>query len=386
MKTIQEQSKIWKRGWLLVIILFLFSSKIGAQSDTCFVPWVPPDYPLMEDHWQEGTSSWDDASYIPENVIDSDSFNFARAHIKDSGSATLRIQEEDSTIVYSGGSYIGFYVRSEAFAEEDYSGVTISTFLNGTVQESFTDLELAVDTFLAGIHIPSNINNPPRFIGFNTIRDYNQVEIHFNAAGPQVQYDVFFAVIPGPCSGELPPGLPVTWLSFDVHKKGEASALRWTIAREINNAGYEVERSVDGRHFEIIGTVAPLQGGDATVVYGYMDEKPWYGINQYRIKQVDFDGRVSYSPVRALNFNQEGISIEIWPNPATDQLNIRFTEETEPGEVRLVNASGLDVVKQTFAENDHQATIDVDDLFPGIYTVIIGNGSSIYTQQIMVVR
>jgi hypothetical protein len=339
----------------------------------------------MEDHWDEGQSYWDEAGYIPSNVIDTDSFNFARAHIKGAGLATLRLQEEDSTIIYSGESYVGFYVRSEAFAEEDFSGVTISTLLNGTVQESFTGIELSIDTLLDGINLPININNPPLYLGFTTIREFNQLEIQFDGSGPNVQYDIIFAVVEGPCSGELPP-LPVTWLSFEVRKKGEASALRWTTAQEFNNAGYEVERSTDGRLFEVIGTVAPLKNGDAALVYGYMDEKPWYGVNQYRIKQVDFDGRVSFSPIRAINFNPEGISVEVWPNPVTDQLNIRFAQEVNSGDIRIVNSAGLDVVKQAYAENDQQASIDVHDLFPGLYTVVIDSGASIYTQQIMVLR
>jgi len=57
--------------------------------------------------------------------------------------------------------------------------------------------------------------------------------------------------VQGPCTSELP-SLPITWLSFEVQKKGEASNLKWITAQEFNQAGFHVERSADGRLFETI--------------------------------------------------------------------------------------------------------------------------------------
>ena len=68
------------------------------------------------------------------------------------------------------------------------------------------------------------------------------------------------------------------------------SLLTWQTASELNNAGFEVERSADAKQWEVLGFV----NGHGTTMeandYKYLDAQPMRGMNYYRLSQTDFDG------------------------------------------------------------------------------------------------
>ena len=179
--------------------------------------------------------------------------------------------------------------------------------------------------------------------------------------------------------------LPVSWLSFEVQKKGEASALKWTTAQEINNAGYYVERSADGRHFESIGYVGANSQDSDIKAYSFIDSKPLAGLNYYRIRQIDHDGRMGYSPVRTLSFSGDGLALRLWPNPVSESLFIEmpFVDDAG-GEIKLVSAAGVVVWSQTYDSFDPQTQINTNSVAPGIYSVIIESTGIIYNEKIII--
>lgn len=97
--------------------------------------------------------------------------------------------------------------------------------------------------------------------------------------------------------------LPVSLISFTANKLNDhASILEWKTGFEKNNDYFIVERSIDGIHFEAIGTVKGGGNSTAVLYYSFVDENPYPGINYYRLKQVDLDTRYEYSIVRNVNF------------------------------------------------------------------------------------
>ncbi len=58
------------------------------------------------------------------------------------------------------------------------------------------------------------------------------------------------------------------------------------------------------------------------MTYSVTDESPRYGVNHYRIKQVDFDGKVSYSPIKSVKINEVSSKISIFPNPTADFVEV----------------------------------------------------------------
>ncbi|MBF9220545.1 T9SS type A sorting domain-containing protein [Hymenobacter ruricola] len=114
--------------------------------------------------------------------------------------------------------------------------------------------------------------------------------------------------------------LPVTLVEFTAQSEGPAAVrLRWATATELNNAGFTVERSLDGQSFTNIGTVAGA--GSATTRHDYtlLDTKlpADAPVLYYRLRQVDTDGSTSYSAIRMVQFaGAAKPSFVLYPNPA----------------------------------------------------------------------
>jgi hypothetical protein len=111
--------------------------------------------------------------------------------------------------------------------------------------------------------------------------------------------------------------LPVELLTFSAGQQGSAVALAWRTASEKNSARFEVQRSRNGRTFERIGMVA-AQGTKATPTsYQFLDAKYPGETNvlYYRLRQVDLDGSISYSPVRVVTIDGQR-ALTLYPNPA----------------------------------------------------------------------
>jgi hypothetical protein len=159
--------------------------------------------------------------------------------------------------------------------------------------------------------------------------------------------------------------LPVTFVSFAADKSGEKVLLRWEVANEINNSYYEVERSLGNGTYIKIGTIA-AQGGFGTNAYQFVDVNPTLnGSNFYRIKQVDKDGRYSYTPIRLIKFDTKNIFI-VTPNPATNFINIYTSERGL--RINLFDGNGKKVASNVMSSGSLQ--FNLSGLSKGIYMVV----------------
>lgn len=138
--------------------------------------------------------------------------------------------------------------------------------------------------------------------------------------------------------------LPIDLLSFEVEKQANSTRLTFTTALEQNNSHFQIERSPNGAQFEEIGRI-PGAGNSSTILeYTFTDEKPLQGVNYYRLKQVDFDGQFSYSPVVTVQFGETTARLRVAPSPASDEVTVRFEtaadEALQLGSVRPVGPPG----------------------------------------------
>ena len=139
------------------------------------------------------------------------------------------------------------------------------------------------------------------------------------------------------CSGTCDP-LPVELVSFgsEILNSGLVSLL-WSTASEVNNKGFEVEKSLDASNFEMIGFVP----GSGTIndfrVYEFTDFN-FTDQAYYRLKQVDFDGQFEYGPtILATSLN--GDAVGIYPTVITKE--IKFTgNQTKKYSYIIVDISG----------------------------------------------
>lgn len=120
--------------------------------------------------------------------------------------------------------------------------------------------------------------------------------------------------------------LPIQLLSFDVTREDEVVTLDWSTSLEIDNVGWDIERSLDGDRFERIATQEGKGQSTNTNYYSYKDNNAPSVVTYYRLKQIDFDGDFSYSPI--LSVPGRKIDFSYFPNPTTEQLTIQhdYTE------------------------------------------------------------
>ncbi|HEY0031180.1 MAG TPA: T9SS type A sorting domain-containing protein, partial [Bacteroidia bacterium] len=117
--------------------------------------------------------------------------------------------------------------------------------------------------------------------------------------------------------------LPIELLSFDVNAVGNKSVdLSWATASEKNNDYFTVERSQNGTSFELVEVVDGAGNSTALLNYASKDVKPLAGTTYYRLKQTDYDGRISYSSIKEVTIDMNAdLNFTIYPNPSGENDN-----------------------------------------------------------------
>jgi SdrD B-like domain/Secretion system C-terminal sorting domain len=181
--------------------------------------------------------------------------------------------------------------------------------------------------------------------------------------------------------------LPVKFAEFTAKPQGNQVVLNWTVAEQINVKSYEVETSTDGITFTKFTTVAATT--NISDSYSAIHTKPAPGINYYRIKSVDNDGRVNYSQIRIVNFGKSG-EIVIYPNPVTagEVVNITLTGDmiNKAATVSIISMEGKLVMQQQIVSTSQTETIDVSKLARGSYVVRFVTRDTVVNKTIQVLR
>ena len=137
--------------------------------------------------------------------------------------------------------------------------------------------------------------------------------------------------------------LPVTLINFRAAAIGENALIQWSTTSEQNSASFSIERSADGRNnWQTIGTIAAAGNSSALLNYSFTDNNTINASNFYRLRQVDIDAKIAYSPVIVVNF-RTGTQQEftIYPNPVRDYVAVTLSSKSNAtGIVKILDASG----------------------------------------------
>jgi hypothetical protein len=170
--------------------------------------------------------------------------------------------------------------------------------------------------------------------------------------------------------GSLPIVAPVKLVSFDVAVNSCKSSVSWKSATESNFKQYELEYSTDGIHYTSVNTTTG-QGDNTPYSFAH---NPAQGKAYYRLKMVDLDGKVEYSKIIALDVNCGKGSILVYPNPASDFVNINITGADSKGtQATMYNAAGQKVMSRSLQNGSHQ--LDISRLASGVYHINLVNSN-----------
>ncbi len=176
--------------------------------------------------------------------------------------------------------------------------------------------------------------------------------------------------------------LPIKLNSFDVQKIDNSAKITWSTEQEINSSHFIVERSVDGRTWNTIATVAAAGNSSHRTDYGIFDNAPMRGVNYYRLKEVDKDSKYEYSDIRKALFNSDHTA-QVVPNPAKDFINLyRAKAGSLPAMIQLLNTDGKIVYKTTSTQSTLQ--IKTAGLSKGLYFVKVVDADNVTTIRVVI--
>ncbi len=162
----------------------------------------------------------------------------------------------------------------------------------------------------------------------------------------------------------FPTVVPVRLLAFDYSIEDKKVNLFWKTESEQNSSHFIVEKSTDGRNYLAIGRVNAAGTGTSSKSYSLQDNSPGY-INQYRLKQVDVDGRFEYSKVLFVKVDVANL-ISIVENPVQNILKVRIHSENNLVKRILLYDFNGRVIK-AFKANAGLQSFDVAELASGKY-------------------
>lgn len=167
--------------------------------------------------------------------------------------------------------------------------------------------------------------------------------------------------------------LPVTLLNLSASPSGRKVTLRWTTATEINNVGFDIERSNDGSTWTKIGFVPGVGNSSMTTNYNYVDDNLESRKYYYRLNQHDIDGRSKYSViVSAIIGSKTDYALgQNYPNPFRTETTIQYTiARPEQVNITLFDMNGRTIkvlVNASKEAGTHAVSFHTGSLTTGIY-------------------
>jgi uncharacterized repeat protein (TIGR03803 family) len=166
--------------------------------------------------------------------------------------------------------------------------------------------------------------------------------------------------------------LPYTLLEFKGRLLNNDGVLNWKTTDEVNTLSFDIERSTDGRNYSRAGNVVAF---DETGVHSYnYTDKNITSLNvpvvYYRLKQIDIDGRFTYSRIVAVSIDNARSIVLFYPNPVINEASLTVTV-TRPGQLqaRIIDNAGRVVKQQQWilSTGSTSLSVDVKGLTKGIY-------------------
>ncbi len=204
-------------------------------------------------------------------------------------------------------------------------------------------------------------SNPTEFFEFGS-------KVLVAATNTMVGSEVWIADVPAGAP------LPLHLLEFKGTIVDNNGVLQWKTENEENTSSFIVERSIDGRNYQSVGSVSAANT-PGIHYYDFTDVNiTSLGVNKiyYRLKQTDIDGRFTYSNIIVLSIDNSRPVVMLYPNPAKDNLNITITVPfNEKLQWQLTDNAGRIVKRGNYnlTSGSTALSIDISGLNSGMYVM-----------------
>ncbi len=175
---------------------------------------------------------------------------------------------------------------------------------------------------------------------------------------------------------------PVELSSFSASIVKGGVNLDWTTATEKNNRGFEIERKSADADYSMISFIEGNGTATKPNHYNYKDNSDIHGIYTYRLKQIDFDGKFTYSNEVTVNIPaaSDYVLQQNYPNPFNPSTMIKYAVP-KASNVKIIMYDELGrqvkVLTNEFKEaGNYSYTLNADGLASGVYIVRLSAGIS----------
>jgi len=187
------------------------------------------------------------------------------------------------------------------------------------------------------------------------------------------------------------PIVPVELISFTHRIVNGEVILDWVTATELNNLGFEIQRSLDNNIFVTVGFIEGRGNSTTNQYYSFTDESI-AGKVYYRLKQVDYNGSYNYSDV----IEVDGVTVSTlqleqnYPNPFNPATTIKYQLGNDGFvNLKVFNSLGEEVaelVNEIQKGGSHQIIFIADNLPSGMYVYKLTSGNYVESKKMIILK
>jgi len=169
--------------------------------------------------------------------------------------------------------------------------------------------------------------------------------------------------------------LPIELIDFSAKLSENGVDIEWKTEREVNNDYFTIEKSVDGKNYEVVDVVDGAGNSNVTLRYTLIDSEPYEGISYYRLKQTDYDGTRTYSEVKVVDNSPLFDEVRVYPNPLSGNGYLSFSSPTDSEQSVIIYDVAGRVVYQDFIavkSGNNKITLYTESLGKGMYFIKLG--------------
>ena len=190
----------------------------------------------------------------------------------------------------------------------------------------------------------------------------------------------------GLCASSNSSTLPIELISFTGQCEKQHIVLKWATAQEINNKSFTIERSIAGKNWEVVATIAGKGNSSVQQNYFVTDNLPNVALAYlYRLKQTDIDNKFKYGNVVAVTGCESAAikNLSILPNPSNGQFNLVYSGDKK--DISLIEIFNMQGVK-IYQSNGFQSTFNLKNQADGMYIIVAHLNGKTITNKILIVR